>query len=32
MENGLIFPYCQQAIKTDGVTQKVKPALYWMGV
>ena len=26
MENGSTFPYCQQAIKTDGVTQEGKPA------
>jgi hypothetical protein len=26
MENGSIFPYCRQTIKTDGVTQKGKPA------
>ena len=26
MENGSIFPYCRQTIKTDGVTQKGRPA------
>ena len=26
MENGSIFPYCRKTIKTDGVTQKGKPA------
>ena len=26
MENGSTFPYCQQTIKTDGVTQEGKPA------
>ncbi len=32
MENGSTFPYCRKTIKTDGVTQKGKPAPYWMGV
>ena len=30
MENGSIFPYCRTTIKTDGVTQKGKPAFDWM--
>jgi hypothetical protein len=30
MENGSILPYCRQTIKTDGVTQKGKPAPDWM--
>ncbi len=30
MENGSTFPYCRKAIKTDGVTQKGKPARDWM--
>jgi hypothetical protein len=29
MENGSIFPYCRRTIKTDGVTQKGKPAIDW---
>ena len=29
MENGSTFPYCQLAIKTDGVTQEGKPAPDW---
>ena len=29
MENGSIFPYCRKTIKTDGVTQKGKPAPDW---
>ena len=29
MENGSTFPYCRKAIKTDGVTQKGKPARDW---
>ncbi len=32
MENGSTFPYCRKTIKTDGVTQKGKPAPYRMGV
>ena len=32
MENGSTFPYCRKTIKTDEVTQKGKPAPYWMGV
>jgi hypothetical protein len=30
MENGSTFPYCRKAIKTDGVTQKGRPAHDWM--
>ena len=30
MENGSTFPYCRKAIKTDGVTQKGKPTIYWL--
>jgi hypothetical protein len=30
MENGSTFPYCRKTTKTDGVTQKGKPALDWM--
>ena len=30
MENGSTFPYCRRTIKTDGVTQKGKPARVWM--
>jgi len=30
MENGSTFPYCRKTIKTDGVTQKGKPARHWM--
>jgi hypothetical protein len=26
MENGSTFPYCRKTTKTDGVTQKGKPA------
>ena len=26
MENGSIFPYCRRTTKTDGVTQKGRPA------
>ena len=29
MENGSTFPYCRKTIKTDGVTQKGKPASDW---
>ena len=29
MENGSTFPYCRKTIKTDGVTQKGKPAHDW---
>ena len=29
MENGSTFPYCRTTIKTDGVTQKGKPASDW---
>ena len=29
MENGSTFPYCRKATKTDGVTQKGKPASDW---
>ena len=29
MENGSTFPYCRKTTKTDGVTQKGKPALDW---
>ncbi len=32
MENGSTFPYCRRTIKTDGVTQKGKPASYRMEV
>jgi hypothetical protein len=30
MGNGSTFPYRREAIKTDGVTQKGKPALDWL--
>jgi hypothetical protein len=30
MENGSTFPYCRKTTKTDGVTQKGKPARDWM--
>ncbi len=29
MENGSTFPYCRRTTKTDGVTQKGKPARDW---
>jgi len=29
MENGSTFPYCRRTTKTDGVTQKGKPAPDW---